>query len=109
MSPQEDIMVHFSNRRNRLHGHELAPVLRAVRSELHRLMEERANLPEAQALFMVLWRFHENRVGRPSYPEPIGWQLIEDHLEIWTISQGEEATRRSGPERETDPRTPEEV
>lgn len=96
MKRMDDIMVHFSDRRNRLHGHELAPVLRAVRSELHRLMEERANLPEAQALFMVLWRFHENRVGRPSYPEPIGWQLIEDQLEIWTISQGEEPTPRPG-------------
>jgi hypothetical protein len=103
MSPGEEDIVHFSDRRHRLHGHELAPILRAVRSELSRLLEERADLPEAQVLFMVLWRFHENRVGRPTYPEAIDWGLIGTYLEIWTISQGEEGPRQPGPAEEVDP------
>ena len=91
-------LVQFSDRRHRLHGHELAPVLRAVRSELSRLLEGRADLPEAQALFMVLWRFHENRVGRPSYPEHIDWQVIADHMRKWTIYKSEGKLRPSSEE-----------
>ena len=75
-------MTLFSERRHRLHGYELEPVLRAVRSELVRLIEEKKDLFEATALFKVLFRFEENKHGRPSYPEPITWGLIEDWLDL---------------------------
>ena len=103
MSPGEEDMVHFSDRRHRLNAEEVGPVMRAVHHRLEELIQDRGDLEEAEALFMALWRFHENRVGRPSYPEPIGWQLIEDHLEIWTISRGEEGPRQPGPAEEVDP------
>lgn len=75
-------MVLFSERRHRLHGHELDPVLKAVRNELIRLLEDRKDLFEATILFKVLFRFEENKQGRPIYPEPITWTLIEKRLDL---------------------------
>ena len=103
MSPGEEDMVHFSDRRHRLNAEEVGPVMRAVHHRLKELVQDRGDLEESEALFMALWRFHENRVGRPSYPEPIGWQLIENYLDIWSISQGGEGPRQPGPAEEVDP------
>ena len=103
MSLEEMEKVLLSGLRHRLHGHELAPVLRAVRSELGRLLEEKKDLFEAQTLFMVLWRFEENKWGRPSYPEPVTWSLIEAWLNVGTISVGGEEPRQPGPEEEVAP------
>jgi hypothetical protein len=103
MSPGEEDMVHFSDRRHRLNAEEVGPVMGAVHHRLKELIQDRGDLEEAEALLMALWRFHENRVGRPSYPEPIGWQLIENHLDIWAISQGVELDALDHPEEEVAP------
>ena len=89
-------MDHYMGRRRHgLYPHEFGPVFRAVKQRLLQLLEDRENFLEAEALFRVLWRFENCKVGRPSYPEEIDWQLIgefvngpfqpiEDILEIVT-------------------------
>ena len=96
-------MVHFSGRRHRLNAEEVSPVMRAVHHRLKELIQDRGDLEEAEALFMALWRFHENRVGRPTYPEAIDWGLIGTYLDIWTIFQGGEGPRQPGPAEEVNP------
>ena len=74
-------MVHYLRRRR--HGllpHEFGPVFRAVKHRLFQLVENRSNFPEAEALFKVLWRFENCKVGRPQYPEEINWQLITEYI-----------------------------
>jgi len=72
-------MDHYRGRRRHgLYPHEFGPVFRAVKHRLLKLMEDRENFPEAEALFRVLWRFENCKVGRPSYPEEISWQLISE-------------------------------
>ncbi len=74
-------MVHYSRRRRHgLQPHEFDPVFRGVTERLTRLLEKRENFPEAESLFKVLWRFNNNRVGPPSYPKEINWQLITDYV-----------------------------
>ena len=72
-------MDHYlGRRRHGLYPHEFEPVFRAVKQRLLQLLEDRENFPEAEALFRVLWRFENCKVGRPSYPEEINWQLISE-------------------------------
>ncbi len=67
-------------RRHGLYPHEFGPVFRAVRHRLLQLLEEREDFLEAEALFRVLWRFENCKVGRPSYPEEINWPLIAEYV-----------------------------
>ena len=67
-------------RRHGLQPYEFGPVFRAVTNRLIQLVEKREDFPEAEALFKVLWRFDNCRVGPPSYPREISWQLITEYL-----------------------------
>jgi len=70
-------MDHYMGRRRHgLYPHEFGPVFRAVKQRLLQLLEDREDILEAEALFRVLWRFENCKVGRPRYPEEINWQLI---------------------------------
>ena len=72
-------MDHYiGRRRHGLYPHEFGPVFRAVKQRLLQLLEDRENFLEAEALFRVLWRFENCKVGRPQYPEEINWQLISE-------------------------------
>ena len=74
-------MVHFSKRRRHgLYPYEFGPVFRAVKYSLIQLLENREHFNEAEALFKVLWRFMNCRVGRPQYPEEVNWQLIDEFI-----------------------------
>ena len=59
---------------------EDGPVFQAVTNRLMQLVESRENFLEAEALFKVLWRLDNCRVGPLSYPREINWQLIADYL-----------------------------
>ena len=74
-------MDHYhTRRRHGLYPHEFGPVFRAVNQRLLQLLEDRENFLEAEALFRVLWRFENCKVGRPQYPEEINGQLIKEHI-----------------------------
>jgi hypothetical protein len=72
-------MVPSSQRRHRLHGHEVPAVMTAVCLRLQQLVEERSDLEEATILFRILFRFTEHRPGAPDYPEP-SWEVFESLL-----------------------------
>jgi len=72
-------MDHYMGRRRHgLYPHEFGPVFRAVKHRLLQLLEYQEDFLEAEALFRVLWRFENCKVGRPRYPEEISWQLISE-------------------------------
>ena len=72
-------MDHYMGRRRHgLYPHEFGPVFRAVKQRLFQLLKGREDFFEAEALFRVLWRFENCKVGRPRYPEEISWQLISE-------------------------------
>ena len=72
-------MGHYhTRRRHGLYPHEFGPVFRAIKQRLLQLLEGREYFLEAEALFRVLWRFENCKLGRPRYPEEISWQLISE-------------------------------
>lgn len=73
-------MVHSRRRRHGLYPYAFGPVFRLVKKGLADLLETRSNFPEAEILFKVLWRFENNRPGRPQYPKNITWQLIHEYI-----------------------------
>lgn len=85
-------MAHLSDRRYRLNAPEVGPVMALVADRLGELVEAREDFNLAQILFIVLYRFKTYQVGRPAYPDPITWEIIED----WLKDNGplEEAPRR---------------
>jgi hypothetical protein len=74
-------MVQLSDRRYRLNGPEVDPIMDLVSEKLGELAAYREDLEKAKILFMVLFRFKTYQVGRPPYPEPITWEVITDRVE----------------------------
>jgi len=68
-------------RRHRILGPEVKPVIGAVRHRLHDLLNERKPeaFEEAWLLFRVLYRLKAHSPGRPDYPEA-SWEAVEDYL-----------------------------
>jgi len=72
-------MVPFSERRHRILGPEVSPVVKAVRIRLRYLIEARRDFEEAYLLFRVLYRMESHSPGRPDYPEP-EWVTMEAYF-----------------------------
>ena len=70
-------MVHSTDKRYRLNGEEVEPVMGLVRRQLLDLAEYKGDLGEAELLFRVLYRFETYQVGRPMYPDPVTWETIQ--------------------------------
>jgi len=95
------IMVHYSDRRMRLAGEEVAPIMRLVQARLEELCKARLNFNEALLLFRVLWRYRNPYPGRPLYPELISWSTIRELLENGPFSEeGEHLDAQDHPEEE---------
>lgn len=77
----------FGDRRYRLNGDEVDPVMQLVKERLTELLEDRVNLEEATVLYRILWRHREYSVGRPFYPDPITWGHIEALLNNGPIAE----------------------
>jgi hypothetical protein len=74
-------MVHSTDKRYRLNGEEVDPIMGLVRIRLLELIELGVDLSEAELLFRVLYRFRTYRVGRPMYPDPVTWEVISNYVE----------------------------
>ena len=68
-------------RRHRILGPEVKPVIEAIRHRLSHLLGVRSPeaFDEAWPLLRVLHRLEAHSSGRPSYPEP-SWGAVEAHL-----------------------------
>ena len=60
---------------------------------------------KARVAFRAFYRLMEHRAGRPDYPEPVTWSLIESWIN-GTIIEGGKSPRPPEPDMEADPRTP---
>ncbi|MFH2112429.1 MAG: hypothetical protein ABIJ47_14365 [Candidatus Bathyarchaeota archaeon] len=75
-------MVHnlAVRRRHRLNEDETPLVYGLVAWRLRVFLECRDGLEEAEALFRLLYRMDHYGPGRPGYPEPFTWSLLESYL-----------------------------
>lgn len=84
-------MVLFNERRHRLHDIEVPEAIKGLALRLHELLETKADPFSAEICFRAWYRLTTHPRGRPQYPEPITWSLIEDYLKNGTINAREEA------------------
>lgn len=73
-------MVHNDDRRYRVNAHEVEPVMADISEKLAELAEAREDPEGAVIRFMILYRWIHYTQGRPSYPEPVTWPMIDDLL-----------------------------
>ena len=72
--------------RKHVHEWEINPVADAIREKLERMVPYHESdeylTTEEQNLFHVLYRFENNRVGQPSYPEPPTWGTVANYIGV---------------------------
>jgi len=83
-------MVLFSDRRHRIHADEVPAVKELVEAKLVDLLGERLDLSTAQMFFRLLYRFENYARGRPTYPDPITWDVVAALLEAGMRERFEE-------------------
>ena len=67
-------------RRHRIHEEEVPEVTKGLVLKLRQHLETKKDLIAATICFRCLYRIEEHRVGRPDYPEPVTWSLIENWI-----------------------------
>ena len=75
---EENGSIISGERRHRIHGEEVPVVIEGLRLRLRQHLETRGDLHGATVAFMVLYRLVTHQAGRPDYPEPVTWSLIEE-------------------------------
>jgi len=69
----------FSERRHRLHGFEVPEVLEGLRLRLKEHLKRRDDKLQAEIAFRAFFRLSHHRSGRPKYPRPLTWQVMEEY------------------------------
>ena len=72
----------MSERRHRISHNELPPVTEAIENQLREWLQFRRSehIHSAEQLFRLWYRIMIHREGRPDYPEPITWGVIDEYL-----------------------------
>jgi len=74
-------MVPFrGERRHRISSSELPHVTEAIENQLREQLQIRTDPLQAEQLFRLWYRIQIHREGRPDYPDPITWSVIESYL-----------------------------
>ena len=81
-------MVPYFERRHRLHGDEVPEAIGGLRLRLLQHLKTRENLYEARVAFRAFYRLSTYCRGRPSYPNPLTWDLIASYVN-GTVSEKE--------------------
>jgi len=89
-------------RRHRIHEEEVPEVKEGLRLRLCEHLETKEDLIAATLCFRCLYRLEEHKAGRPDYPEPVTWSLIESRIN-GTITEGGERPRSLGARWEVSP------
>jgi len=79
-------MVPFSQRRHRLHDDEVPEAIEGLRLRFLQHLKTKSDLYEAQVAFRAFYRLSTYCRGRPSYPNPVTWDLIDSYVN-GTISE----------------------
>ena len=61
---------------------EVPEVIEGLRNRLWYHLQTRESLLSASIAFKAYYRLTTHTTGRPDYPEPITWSLIEDWLSV---------------------------
>lgn len=91
LHPEGPERVPFSQRRHRLNGVEVPPVMEAVEFRLRQLLEDKEDLLTSSILFRVYYRLREHVTNRPNYPPHGTWEEISSNLSYGTVSEEETA------------------
>ena len=73
-------MTYSFERRHRLHGFEVPEVLEGLRLRLREHLERREDKLQAEIAFRAYFRLSQHRSGRPKYPRPLTWQVMEEYV-----------------------------
>lgn len=73
-------MVPFSQRRHRLHGEEVPEAIEGLRLRLLQHLKTRDDLYGATVAFRAFYRLSTYCRGRPDYPSPMTWALINSYV-----------------------------
>ena len=73
------VMVPLSEKRHRLHSHEIPEVEEGLRLRLEALLEKKGEPERAEIAFRTLYRLKKTSVGRPKYPE-FSWEYLNYYL-----------------------------
>ena len=76
-------------RRHRIQRDEIPEVVAGLRLRLREHLETKDDIYGASLAFRTLYRLKTHKVGKPSYPNPISWTLIEEYTNYGTISNEE--------------------
>ena len=70
--------------RKHVHGWEIMPVAETIRMKLMEMvpLHDPQDILHGDVVeqFHVLYRFENNRVGKPAYPEPETWETLAEYL-----------------------------
>ena len=78
----------FSQRRHRLYEEEIPEVIEGLRLRLQHHLKMREDIHGATVSFHAFYRLSTYCRGRPSYPSPVTWDLIESYVN-GTVSREE--------------------
>ena len=82
-APSDDdlLMVpNSSERRHRIQDSEVPEIVAGLRLRLREHLETKDDLCGASIAFRTLFRFEIHKVGKPRYPNPLTWDLIDSHV-----------------------------
>lgn len=79
-----------SERRHRLHGEEVPEAVEGLCLRLQQHLKTRDDLYGATVAFRAYFRLSTYCRGRPSYPNPVTWNLIDSYVN-GTVSMEEGA------------------
>ena len=82
-------MVPLYERRHRLQPEEVPEVIEGLRLRLRQHLEAKKDLLAATIAFRAFYRLIEHPHGRPDYPEPFTWGLIEAYIQNGTVIKEE--------------------
>ena len=68
------------DRRHRLHEFEVPEVIKALRLLLLDYLERKEDLYNAEIAFKAFFRLIKHQSGRPDYPNPLNWQVMEEYI-----------------------------
>ena len=74
------ITVSYSQRRHRLNSDEVPEVIEGLRLRLLQHLKTRDDIYGATVSFRAYYRLSTYCRGRPSYPNPITWDLIDSYV-----------------------------
>jgi hypothetical protein len=70
----------LSEKRHRLHSHEIPEIVEGLRLRLRELLEKREEPERAEIAFRTMIRMEWEFAGRPKYPE-FSWANLQKYLD----------------------------